>query len=287
MKIDLHVHSATGSDGALPIAGVIAAAKERGIGLLSVTDHDSLEAQDSAIALARQNGIAYVPGIELNITFQPPQSKSVSLDFLGYNFDIHNQPLCDKLKVMRLRRDDRAREILEKMNLEFKKEGLPQFTGDDMEKIKESVDGAFGRPHIAAYLVKKGVVGTIQEAFDRYLVKCDVPKYPLSLEEASSLIKGAGGILLIAHANDSHGTSLYTMTKDLEGQTRIIRDSMLQYIDGVECWHTRHDKATVAHYLAFAQKNKLVMSGGSDCHQRPVIMGSVDMPDFVAKQFKR
>ena len=77
-----------------------------------------------------------------------------------------------------------------------------------------------GRPHIADYLVKKKIVKNRQEAFDKYLVKCDVPKYPLYLEEASKLVRGAGGKLVLAHPNDPHGTSLAALTKSLAEQTR-------------------------------------------------------------------
>ena len=78
-----------------------------------------------------------------------------------------------------------------------------------MRHIEESVDGVLGRPHIADYLVKKGIVKARQEAFDKYLVKCDVPKFPLYLDEASKLIRDAGGKLVLAHPNDPHGTSLH------------------------------------------------------------------------------
>ena len=60
---------------------------------------------------------------------------------------------------------------------------------------------------------RKNIVKTRQEAFDKYLVKCDVPKYPLYLEEASKLIRDAGGKLVLAHPNDPHGTSLVALTK--------------------------------------------------------------------------
>ena len=89
---------------------------------MAITDHDSLIAQEKAIALTKEYGIGYITGVELNVTF-PFQNKDVSLDFLGYNFDIHNQPLLDKLRVMRERREQRAQEILDKINAEFKKEG--------------------------------------------------------------------------------------------------------------------------------------------------------------------
>ncbi len=285
MKIDLHIHTKTGSDGALPVEDVLREAKNRNLTLMSITDHDSLDAQEKAITLAREYSIRYITGIEFNVTFQPPQGKAVSLDFLGYGFDITNRALLEKLKVLREHREWRAREIMEKVNAEFLREHVHPLTEEDMRSIYESIDGAFGRPHIANYLVKKGIVGTVQEAFDKYLVKCDVPKYPLSLPDAAKLIRDAGGMLILAHPNDPNGTSLVSISRDLTQHARIIADNMLEYINGVECWHPRHNLATTAYYLDFTRKHRLVSTGGSDCHQKPVIMGSVDIPDYVAEQF--
>jgi hypothetical protein len=170
--------------------------------------------------------------------------------------------------------------------MEFDKEGTARFTEADLKRIEDSVDGVFGRPHIANYMVEKGIVRDKQEAFDRYLVKCNVPKYPLSLAEASGLVRGAGGILVHAHPGDPKGTSLMSITHDLEKQTRIIEKYMLKYIDGVECWHTDHDQKTTTHYVEFARRRNMFMTGGSDCHQKPLLMGTLDIPDWVAQQFK-
>jgi hypothetical protein len=182
-------------------------------------------------------------------------------------------------------RKRRARQILRNLNIEFDKEGMARFTEEDLRKIEDSVDGVFGRPHIANYLVEKGIVKDKREAFDKYLVKCNAPKYPLSLAEASQLIRNAGGKLIHAHPNDPNGTSLVSITRDLEEQTKVIEKYMLQYIDGVECWHARHDEKTTAHYIEFARKHDMFMTGGSDCHQKPLIMGTLDIPDWVAEQF--
>jgi hypothetical protein len=291
MKIDLQIHTKTGSDGSWPVEEVFKEAKRRNIEFLSITDHDSVEAQARAIALARDYGISYITGVELNVTFEYPpnegkSSKSYSLDFLGYQYDIENQELKSKLQTMRQHREARARKILENLNAEFDKEHLERFTEKDLENIQATVDGAFGRPHIANYLVEKGIVKDKQEAFDKYLVKCDVPKYPLSLAEASRLIRNAGGVLVFAHPNDTSGTSLVTITRDLAKQTKIIEDYMLEYVDGIECWHTKHDAKTTAHYVAFCKSHNLIMTGGSDCHQNPVLMGTLRIPDWVAEQFK-
>jgi predicted metal-dependent phosphoesterase TrpH len=112
-----------------------------------------------------------------------------------------------------------------------------------------------------------------------------VPKYPLHIEEASRLVRNAGGILVLAHPNDPHGTSLVTLTTSLSEQTGIVEKSMLRYIDGVECWHSRNDALTTNHYVKFAKSHGLVMTGGSDCHQKPILMATVKIPEYVAEQF--
>ncbi len=288
MRIDLHIHSKDGSDGRWPLGRIFEEAQRRGIDLMSITDHDSLQAQPEAVALARWHGIRYITGVELNVTMSHERwtaGKAASLDFLGYGFDISNQALAGKLDALRAYRRERASMILENINAEFRKEGRSLFTEGDMEAIEQRVDGAFGRPHIAAYLVEKGIVSSRQEAFDRYLVKCDVPKMPLSLEEASTLVRGAGGRIVIAHPNDPNGTSLAVFCRSLAEQAAFIEDLMLPFLDGIECWHTRHDAKAASFYKGFARSHGLIVTGGSDCHQQPVVLGSVQVPDCVADQF--
>jgi predicted metal-dependent phosphoesterase TrpH len=288
MIIDLHIHS-NHSDGALSVKEIVREAKLRNIGFMSITDHDSIDCQQVAIDLAEKAGIRYVSGVELNVTFSHPryrEGKPISLDFLGYHFDVNNNALADKLRQMAEYREERAAMILRNLNAEFEKEGIQPLTKRDFEEIQASVDGTLGRPHIAEYLVKKGIVRNRQEAFDRYLVRCNVRKFPLYLEEASRLVRNAGGKIVLAHPNDPHGTSLVTLTKSLLEQTQIIEESMMAHIDGVECWHSRNDAQTTKHYVKFAKEHGLIMTGGSDCHQKPIIMGTVGTPEYVADQFR-
>jgi predicted metal-dependent phosphoesterase TrpH len=287
MITDLHIHS-NASDGKLSVKDIFKEAKNRNINFMAITDHDSIGCQSQATAIAEKECIRYINGVELNVTFVHPryhEGKAVSLDFLGYQFDVNNKAFESKLETMAKYREERAAKILDNLNAEFKKEHIPELTKEDLKKIEESVDGVLGRPHIADYLVKKNIVRTRQEAFDKYLVKCDVPKYPLYLEEASKLVRGAGGKLVLAHPNDPHGTSLVALTKVLGEQTEIVREKMLPYIDGVECWHSRSTVETTNHYVAFAKEQRLIMTGGSDCHQKPIIMGTINVPDWVANQF--
>jgi len=288
MLIDLHIHSKNCSDGRMTLEEIFEEANRRHVDVISITDHDSMDCQEPAKILADQYHIRYVYGLELNVSFSHPDyrnSRPISLDFLAYQYDIHYPPLVEKLSELRAYRRKRAEQILEKLNQALLKENLKEFTERDLEEIRNSVDGAFGRPHIANYMVRKGIVKNKQEAFDRYLVQCNVPKMPLSLTQASRLVKGAGGKLMLAHPNDPNGTSLVSFTSSLDEQQIVIRESMLPHIDGIECWHPRHDPETVRAYLAFAESEGLMVTGGSDCHQQPLVLGTVPVPAYVAEQF--
>jgi len=287
MSIDLHVHSKF-SDGKMTVEEILREAERRGIKLLSITDHDTIEGQEQAAALAEKYGIQYISGLEMNISFSDEEyndSGPISLDLLAYQYDINNRPLLQKLQDLRDFRKKRAEKILEKINAEFRLEKIPEFTWEDMKEIEASVDGAFGRPHIADYIVKKRICPTRQKAFERYLVRCNVPKMPMTLQEASELIRLAKGRLILAHPNNPRGTSLNSFTNDIKKQQQIIKESMSGYIDGLECWHSAHDKNTSNSYLAFSRDMDMMVTGGSDCHQDPVIMGSLKVPSFVAQQF--
>jgi predicted metal-dependent phosphoesterase TrpH len=272
MKIDLHIHSKDCSDGRMTLEEIFEEASHRHVDLISITDHDSTDCQEPAKTLAHQYKIRYIYGLELNVSFSHPDyrnAKPISLDFLAYQYDIHHPPLVEKLSQLRAYRRKRAEQILEKINQALLEEDLGKFTQED----------------IANYMVKKGIVRNKQEAFDRYLINCNVPKMPLSLSEASRLVKGAGGKLMLAHPNDPNGTSLVSFTTSLDKQQKVIRESMLSHIDGIECWHPRHDPETVQSYLAFAQSEGLMVTGGSDCHQQPIVLGTVPVPPYVAEQF--
>jgi predicted metal-dependent phosphoesterase TrpH len=285
--IDLHIHSKEGSDGRMTVQELFAEASRRGLEVMAITDHDSVRAQEPARDLAREYGIRYLHGVELNVTFSHPdflKGKAKALDFLGYGYDPEDGPLRSKLQELADYREVRASKILDNLNREFAEEGIELLTSTDMEAIQATVDGSMGRPHIANYLIAKGIVPDKQAAFDRYLVKCHEPKMPLSLEEAAELVHGAGGVLILAHPDDPNGTSLRPFTRSLEEQHGIIADSMLDLIDGVECWHSRLSQEASESYLAFAREQGLLVTGGSDCHQQPLLLGTVNVPEFVIQQ---
>lgn len=287
MRVDLHTHTRTGSDGRMTVEELFQEAVARGIQVMAVSDHDSVKAQPRARVLAREHGIRYLVGVELNVIFAHPGylgGKAKALDFLGYGFDPGNDALKEKLQALADHREARAARILDNLNREFREEGIEELTTADMDAIQATVDGSMGRPHIANYLIGKGIVPDKQTAFDRYLVKCDVPKLPLGLEEAARLVHGAGGVIVLAHPDDPNGTSLVSFTRSLEEQQQIISESMLELIDGVECWHSRLSEEATTSYLSFARERDLLVTGGSDCHQQPILLGKVDVPDWVIRQ---
>jgi predicted metal-dependent phosphoesterase TrpH len=179
------------------------------------------------------------------------------IDLLGYQFNVNNRVLRKKLKQISEHREQRAIKILKKLNLEFEKEGIKNFTKNELLEIQNSADGVLTRPHIA------------------------------DIDEASNLLRDAGGIVVLAHPNDPYGTSMVNLTKSLHEQTAIIKDSVLPYIDGIECWHPRNNVETTDHYVNFSKKYGLIMTGGSDCHQKPIRMGTVQVHNSVSQQFIR
>ena len=114
MKIDLHIHS-TCSDGRMPLEDIFQTAHRKNIGFISIVDHDSIDCQEAAEALAGRYNMRYIFGLELNVSFSHPdfrKGKPGSLDFLGYQFDIHDQALVQKLQDLRAYRRKRADQIL-------------------------------------------------------------------------------------------------------------------------------------------------------------------------------
>lgn len=287
MLIDMHIHSIC-SDGLYTAEEILLKASELGIGLISITDHDSIASQKSAKLLADEYGIRYLYGLELSVLFEyssQNNTEKITLDFLGYEFNPENQDLIKKLEELRLFRKRRGEKILEKINQEISRGDNTLLTFKNIDEIEKSASFAFGRPHIADYMIKNGLVKSRDEAFEKYLTRFNVEKMPLKLEAVSSLIKNAGGKLFLAHPNHPRGTSLTKLTLDIEVQQKIITQNILPFIDGIECWHSSHDRKSVEMYLRYAKKMNLLVSGGSDCHQNPLIMGSVKVPSYVSQQF--
>jgi len=245
--VDLHAHT-TASDGSLRPAELVALAVKQGLSGLGVTDHDTTAGVPEAAAAAAAAGIDLAAGVELNV------DHPAKLHLLGY-FIRHNDPaLNHRLEELRTFRETRNDRIVEKMQ----SIGLPV----TLEDVKAEAGGpVIGRPHMALALLKKGVVSSTQEAFDRYLADgalCHVPKEKLGQEEAMRLVRGAGGVPVVAHPK-----SLKLEGDELEAELRRLKDLGL---GGVECYYSQHTPEFEAEMLSISARLGLIPTGGSDFH---------------------
>ncbi len=193
-SIDLHTHS-TASDGIYSPTELLHRAKEIGIRILALTDHDSTGGLEEAAQVAAQLDIDFIPGIEINTDVQGGE-----VHVLGYFPEYHRPAFQAVLKVLRDARERRGQRMVELLN--------EQGINIQWERVRAIAQGAVGRPHVAKALLEAGYVQTIGEAFDKYIGKgcyAYVPRYRLTPEDAVHLIASANGLPVIAHPADLPG----------------------------------------------------------------------------------
>ena len=187
--IDLHVHT-TASDGQYTPSQIIQMASEKNISTIAITDHDTVAGLEEGANAAKEHNITFVPGTELNINFPTGE-----FHLLGLGFKKIAPSLEELLATLVKNREIRNVQIIEKM-----REAGVDITLEEM--YEDFPDTVLGRPHFAAELVKKKVVKTRQQAFDRYLAKGRpwyVARVGSNLDEAIIAIKESGGVPVIAH----------------------------------------------------------------------------------------
>ncbi len=248
LHCDLHSHS-TVSDGTLTPTELVERAHEKGVELFALTDHDATEGLNEASLAADRLGLAFVPGIELSVTWSHQTFHIVGL---GINPD--DKILNNGLMTLREFRGKRGEEIarkLEKKGLENALEGAKKFANGEI----------LSRTHFARYLVEQGKAKDIRQVFKRYLVK-GKPGYVAgkwaSLEDALSWIHGAGGIAVIAHParykiSATRLRQLITEFKELGGL-------------GFEAISGSHSPEEEDRMARLANQYELYLSKGSDFH---------------------
>lgn len=272
--IDLHTHS-TISDGSDNPDRIPWLAARAGCTAVALTDHDRLDGVEVARAAADEAGITFVPGCELSCEF------GGTMHVLVYWLQPEPGPLQDELGRLQRAREDRNRALATTLS----SHGLP-ITYDEM--LTEAGGGGVGRPHIAAILVRKGVVTTIQEAFDVWLAK-GKPGYlgreRLSPAHAVQLAVASGAVPVLAHP-----LSLGLEGSALEAVIRELRDAGLA---GLEAIYGRYDPADRASLARMAEGMGLVVTGGSDYHgtYKPDLSvgigrGDLDVPDVALAQLE-
>jgi len=246
--VDLHTHSSA-SDGELAPAALIEKARALGLSTIALTDHDTVAGIVEARSAAAQAGIEFIPGIEIEIDFEPGE-----FHLLGYGIDPDSGPLLEATKRLAMARHERNTAILERIA----GAGLPL----DTAKITAlSRNSYIGRPHLADLLVEARCARNRQDAFDKYLGKGRpfyIKKSCLPLEEALSVIRAAGGISVIAHPY-----SLF-VSKAMLGT--LFSQWKEMGIGGLEAYHPTAKYGQCVILERMARERGMFVTAGSDFH---------------------
>ena len=267
MRADLHLHS-DHSDGTFTPSEVVRRAKGFGLAAVSLTDHDTVAGIPEAIEAAGSD-LEVIPGVEMTALFQDRE-----LHILGYGIRIQDPEFSHFLDEMQEYRLGRIRKMIERLaSREI------HVTFEETSAIAGR--GSLGRPHLAELLVKKGVVRSLPEAFQKYLgddAPCFVKGATLTVPEAVRLIRSAGGVAVLAHPNH--------LIKDV-----WIPELAAAGIQGIEAYHSDHDPSVAEKYRKLAQRHGLLVTGGSDCHglrkSNGPLIGSVTIPDELVECLKK
>lgn len=242
MMVDLHLHT-TYSDGSFSPKQVVDMAKKRDVCAVAITDHDEcrgyLEVKDD-------KDIQVLSGIELSADFKG------EAHILGYNIDCSNPDLIHHIEEQSVSRIKRAHKMIER----FKEFGI-ELTIEEV--MQECTGDVLGRPHIADALMKKGVVSSTKEAFTRFLgryAKCYVPRDKVDIAKTVNLIRGAGGVAVLAHPGIMSGS----VWNELSGKLKDFG------FWGIEAYHSEHSKGKIRELESFARSNGLFVTCGSDFH---------------------
>ncbi len=247
IRIDLHLHS-TFSDGTETPERLVGLGKQRGLSVMSLTDHDTAAGIPRFLQACRQRGIRGISGVELSA--QAPYTMHI----LGYAFDPVSENFTKRLKELQRGREERNAHILEKleslnMPLTFE------------EVLREAGGDVVGRPHFAKAMMRRGYVRSTDEAFARYLERgkpAYASRYRLSPEECLRLIREARGVPVLAHPIQTKLDD-----DDLEALLKQLKD---QGLWGLESLYAMHTPEQQFRYLRMGDRVGLYPTGGSDFH---------------------
>ena len=244
MRIDLHLHS-TASDGSLSPSALAWAARSGGLDVIAIADHDTT----AGIREARNSNtgnIHIIPAIELSCTYLERE-----VHILGYFIDPDDPGIVSYASAAVDRRLERMRQMIDRLA-----DMRVHVTLDEVIAAAEPGARVLGRPHLARVLVARGFASNVADAFDRLIgdqSPAFVPTRLLEPCDAIRLIHGAGGVAIWAHPRSD------AFQRDA--------DAFVKWeLDGVECYRPRATLQEIAQFEDYAQRNGLLLSGGSDWH---------------------
>ncbi len=257
-RCDLHIHS-NFSDSDAGLETIFKQAKEKGLACIAVTDHDTLDGMNSARAYSKSYGIELIEGFELSA-----EHKEVEVHILAYFVDPENRELKSELAQVKELRRERLLWMGEKLN----SLGVEVDVEELFSKIKVAMPT---RLHLALYLLEKGKVKTLRQAFTKYLSPGRPAyrgRFKYSVEEAIQLIRKFGGLSFIAHPHAIPDQSW-------------VEEFISLGVDGLETVYPTMSLAKRLLYRDMAIKFQRLQSGGSDAHgsyKEFVEVGEVSIP---------
>lgn len=245
MIYDMHVHS-NASDGTSSPRELVDEALSLGLAGIALTDHDTTDGLQAARDYIQMHHLPldFIPGVEMNT-----EVEGYEVHILGYFIDAANTRLNERLAEIRGQRHLRAANMVKKLN----DLGI-NITFADV--VRQAGTDLIARPHVARALIEAGCCRDIQEAFAKYIGKgkpAYVSRYKFTPQEAVQLIRGAGGIPVLAHPG-------------LIGNQSLLSGILEIGIAGLEVYYPEHSDEQIEKYLKLAQEHKLLVTGGSDYH---------------------
>ena len=248
MLADLHLHSVY-SDGLNSPDEICRLAKACGVGLISITDHDTMAGLEVKKEAAKRHGIAYLPGWEISA-----YDHEEKIHVLGYGCEIGAA-----YEAFNQKRKEASFARAEDSVKKFNAIGVP-LTLQNVLDMRSATDLPVHTMHVArAAALYLGI--TPNEVYREYLARGKAANSSIGRptpQEAIDCIHAAGGLASIAHPG---------RIELPEEEKKALIISLAAYgVDGIECIYTTHTNEETEYYTRLANQLSLLVTGGSDTH---------------------
>jgi len=248
--IDLHLHSRF-SDGLLTPAELVERARLRGVTAIALTDHDTLQGNEEALLAGERLGVKVISGVEFSV-----EVEGAAVHILGYGASEPDEHARSMISALIQGRESRLAKIVARIN----DLGIPISSA---EVRRESGTEVIGRLHIARVLLRHRAVGSVREAFTRYLGRgaaAFVDRPRLSGKESIDLIHSLGAVAVLAHPG--------VVERENQGSLAATLDHLIgDGLDGLEAYYSTHTLAQTQEFVKLAAERGLLVTGGSDFHR--------------------
>jgi predicted metal-dependent phosphoesterase TrpH len=259
---DLHLHTYH-SDGTRSPREVIDLARDRGITIVAISDHDNVAAFFEIKPYANESGVTLIAATELSCIVD-----GVDVHLLAYAFDATDERFNQRLRKFRETRQNRGAQMVEKLR--------SLGCAIELQRVEQlAAGGAMGRPHVARALVEAGYVDSVSDAFDKLLgpgKPAYIDKERFRVDEAVALVRAIGGVTSIAHP------TLYP------NHEQLVPRLLDAGVDAVEVFHPNVDAVWSDRYSNVARFRGKFVTGGSDDHgaaKEVETIGTVRVPESL------